>query len=90
MVILLASFAAFLCTIQRRVLPARREIMSAIIRHTKTHIVILCPLGHLVESTRLDTNFAGSMIEAELGSRHSGDRFDRLAAMCKGHGHPGT
>ena len=64
--------------------------MSAIIRFTKTHVFVLCPLGHLVESTRLDTSFGGSMIEAELAGRHSGDRFDRLAAKCRGHGHSGA
>lgn len=61
--------------------------MGAVIRFTKTHVLVLCPLGHLVESYKLDTNFGGSWIEAELGGRHPGDRFDRLAAKCQGHGH---
>lgn len=61
--------------------------MGAIIRISKTHVEVLCELGHFIKSTKLDKNFGGSMIEAELGARHADDRFDRLAAMCKGHGH---
>jgi len=61
--------------------------MGAIIRHTGTHIVILCELGHLIESHKLDTTFGGSMFEAELSFRHAGDRFDRLALRCNGNGH---
>ena len=61
--------------------------MGAIIRHTKTHILVLCPLGHLIESHKHDRNFGGSSMEAELTFRHEGDRFDRLAARCNGYGH---
>lgn len=63
--------------------PKRR----AVIRYTKTHVLVLCPLGHLLESHKLDSSFAGSMLEAELSSRHEGDRFDRMAELCTGHGH---
>jgi len=61
--------------------------MAAIIRYTKTHILVLCPLGHLLEAHKIDRDFGGSWIEAELGFRHEGDRLDRLAAKCKGYGH---
>jgi hypothetical protein len=64
----------------------------AIIRHNDfgrkgRYIVVLGPLGHVVESHKLDRNYGGSMLECELGWRHEGDRFDRLAAQCDGHGH---
>lgn len=66
--------------------------MNAIIRHNDfgrkgRYIVVLCPLGHIVETHKLDRNYAGSMLECELSNRHEGDRFDRLAAKCDGHGH---
>lgn len=61
----------------------------AVIRHNAKHgyIIVLCPLGHLIEAHKLDRSFGGSMFECELGSRHDGDRFDRLAAKCQGAGH---
>jgi len=61
--------------------------MAAIIRYTKTHILVLCSLGHLLEAHKSDRDFGGSWIEAELGFRYEGDRLDRLAANCKGYGH---
>ena len=61
--------------------------MQAIIRHTKTHVLILCPLGHLLEAHKNNEDFGGSEFEAELGFRHEGDRFERMAANCKGYGH---
>ncbi len=62
-------------------------MQKAIIRYGKTHISILCPIGHLIEAHKLDNSFGGSAFEAELAHRRPGDRFDRLAAKCKGAGH---
>jgi hypothetical protein len=59
----------------------------AIIRMNEKHVSVLCPLGHLLESHKLDRSFGGSSLEAELAFRHEGDRFDRLAAACRGAGH---
>ena len=61
--------------------------MEAIIRHTKTHVLVLCPLGHLLEAHSQTEDFGGSQFEAELAFRHEGDRFERMAANCKGYGH---
>ena len=63
--------------------------MGAILRLSKCrkYLLVLCSLGHLVESNRLDTNFGGSMLESEWAARKPGDRFDRLAAKCQGYGH---
>ena len=58
----------------------------AIIRVTKTHVLVLCPLGHLIESEERKS-FGGSAFEADLSFRYEGDRFDRLAQKCKGMGH---
>lgn len=61
----------------------------AIIRFNRKakYIAVLCPIGHLIESHKLDEAFAGSAIAAELARRRDGDRFDRLAARCGGTGH---
>lgn len=61
--------------------------MQAIIRYTKTHVVVLCPLGHLLDHHALNSSMAGSTFEAELAFRHEGDRFERMAENCDGHGH---
>ena len=63
------------------------ERERAIVRHDKKHISILCAQGHLIEWHKLDRSYGGSSLESELGSRHYGDRFDRLAWACKGAGH---
>ena len=63
----------------------------AIIRPSKDgkHILVLCPIGHLVEAIDARRDFAGSMTEAELGAHAAGqpNRFDRKAAKCDGAGH---
>ena len=64
-----------------------KKIRRAQVRWTKTHVLILCDLGHLIESHKVDRNFGGSAFEAELSFRHEGDRFDRLARKCQGFGH---
>lgn len=62
--------------------------MPAILRINKDgSLVVMCPLGHLVESWSKKEMYGGSMISAELSFKHDGDRFDRLAAKCKGYGH---
>ncbi len=63
--------------------------MPATVRFSKDkkYLYILCDMGHLIESHKLDNNFGGSWIESELGSRHPGDRWDRLSNSCKGAGH---
>ena len=74
---------------------ARPPVVRAVIRHNEKYgyIVVLCPLGHLIEAHRPDRSYAGSMFEAELGARNfrkpdsPPDRFDRLAAKCQGAGH---
>jgi hypothetical protein len=60
-----------------------------LVRYGRSHISILCPMGHLIESYKLDRNFAGSHFEAELGTLQAGleTRWHRLAADCHGHGH---
>jgi hypothetical protein len=60
-----------------------------IVRINKTHVVVLCPIGHLIEAHKLDSNFGGSALEAELGAYQTGHetRWHRLAAKCDGHGH---
>jgi len=57
------------------------------IRVTKTHILVFCNLGHLIESHKINKDFGGSSLEAELSFRHEGDRFDRVASRCQGFGH---
>jgi hypothetical protein len=66
--------------------------MQAIIRHNDfgrkgKFVVVLCSMGHLIESHKLDRSYAGSMLECELANRHEGDRFERLASRCDGAGH---
>lgn len=61
--------------------------LLAKVRIYKNHISVLCPLGHLLDYRNLDKSFAGSMFEAEIAFRNKGDRFERLAQNCKGHGH---
>ena len=63
--------------------------MSAIVTINKRYgyVVVKCPLGHLIEARKLDKTFGGSHLEADLASRHPGDRWDRMAAQCRGSGH---
>jgi len=61
--------------------------MKAIIRFTKTHVLVLCELGHLIEASPLGKDFAGSNFEAEVTFHCENDRFERLAKNCKGYGH---
>jgi hypothetical protein len=57
---------------------------QAFIRHyDDNRITVFCPLGHVIDSREFS---AGSSFASEL-SRHSGDRFDRLAQSCQGFGH---
>ncbi len=51
--------------------------------HDKS-VTVLCPNGHVVTSIQFDRNFAGSMAEAELGSRQAGriNLYDQLARRC--------
>lgn len=68
---------------------------SAIIHVNEKHgyLVVSCYIGHLIEATKLDRNFAGSMTEAEWGARpyrKGPDRWDRLSAKCQGAGHDCT
>jgi len=57
------------------------------IRIMGKHMLVLCNKGHLLESHKLNRNFAGSVLQSELTFRHVGDRFDRLARACRGYGH---
>jgi hypothetical protein len=72
----------------------RPSPVRAIIRDNTQYgyIVVLCPIGHLIEAHKIDRSYAGSMFEAELAWHSTGpnappDRFDRLAAKCQGAGH---
>lgn len=38
------------------------------VRFHDTHVTVLCPFGHLVTSTPLDRTWAGSNLEARIGS----------------------
>ena len=60
--------------------------MRAQIRHSKTHIYVVCEMGHLITLCSLK-DWAGSMFEAECSFHHEGDRFERLASKCQGYGH---
>ena len=63
----------------------------AIVRFNDAWVSVLCPIGHLITSRALDTSFAGSHFEAEIGAHaaHQPNMFDRMAAACDGAGHPG-
>ena len=61
--------------------------MKAQIVFMKTHVSVLCPLGHLIDHHPLDENWGGSNFEAEVAFHHEGDRFERLAEACQGYGH---
>ncbi len=65
----------------------RHEIPT--IRFNKNYVSVLCGIGHLIEAHKLDRNFAGSNLEAELGQFAAGHetRWHRLARTCKGAGH---
>lgn len=67
--------------------PRQKNANRAIIRYNKTHVFVVCPLGHILTSTKMGRSFAGSMMEADISFRHDGDRFDRMAEKCKGYGH---
>ena len=58
------------------------------IRFTKTHCLILCELGHLVEIFDLK-DWAGSLIESEVSAYQAGEhnRITRRTAQCNGYGH---
>lgn len=60
---------------------------QVIIRITKNYVEILCNLGHLLEFHKLDENFGGSSLEADLGSGELQARGNRLANDCHGFGH---
>ena len=66
--------------------------MRAVIRYNRDYVSVLCPIGHVLETRKLDATLAGSAFAAELTSYHHGreTRFDRLAASCDGAGHPGV
>lgn len=54
------------------------------------YAVVLCHIGHFLESHKLGREFAGSRFEADWGARtyrKEPDRFDRMAARCQGAGH---
>ena len=60
---------------------------TAIVQYSKDHkrISVLCPSGHLVESHKLDRNFGGSRMEADISDYDRGKadcRFNRVAAHC--------
>ena len=61
--------------------------MKAIIRFTKGYVVVLCELGHILESHKIDKFFSGSMLKADISFRHDGDRFDIASDRCQGAGH---
>lgn len=64
----------------------------AVISHHDWGIIVLCARGHQIEGMiygpHVGGTFAGSRFAAEVGAHHMspGDRFDRLAAQCSGHG----
>ena len=60
---------------------------KAIIRFTNGYITVLCNIGHLLESHKLDENFGGSVIEADLAFGEMQLRGNRLAEKCQGYGH---
>jgi hypothetical protein len=66
--------------------------MTAIIRFSDKHVSVLCPRGHIIEGRWLDSTWGGSAFEAEVAAHQAGldNRFDRLAAECRGHGCEGT
>jgi hypothetical protein len=58
------------------------------LRFTKTHLLVLCPLGHLVESFDL-REWAGSAMESEVSCYQNGEhnRIARMIENCHGYGH---
>jgi hypothetical protein len=60
---------------------------KAIIRVSDKYITVLCNLGHILESHKLDENFGGSMLEADWSFGELQERGNRLAAKCQGFGH---
>lgn len=58
--------------------------MAAILNYHDDRVTVLCPSGHFVTSITLDSNFGGSMAEAELAAHGYGQPnvYDRLADAC--------
>ncbi len=58
------------------------------IRFTKTHCLVLCPLGHLISVFDLK-DWAGSLMESEVVEYQHGteNRLSRLMRSCDGFGH---
>ena len=52
-------------------------------------VVILCSLGHVISSAKIDATFIRSQFAADLGKASSGQdvHWHRLAAKCCGAGH---
>ena len=64
----------------------------AIVRVTKGHLVVLCPIGHLIFASKLDRNFGGSKLASDWAAHcypHEPEDhpWDRQAALCDGAGH---
>lgn len=59
-----------------------------VVRYSKTHAVITCPLGHFIASCAND-NFPGSRFAAEAVAVQRGERsvWDDEAKACDGFGH---
>jgi hypothetical protein len=64
----------------------------AIVRFGKTHVSVLCPIGHLICARFLDRTWGGSWLEAEIGAHIAGlpNSLDRQAERCDGAGHEAT
>ena len=60
--------------------------MNARVVKYKDGVAVVCELGHLIDYCS-NKDFAGSMFEAKISFRSENDRFERLAAKCKGAGH---
>ncbi len=44
------------------------------VRFHSDHVAVLCPLGHLVTSSKLGRDFAGGFLEAKIGGHQHGSR----------------
>lgn len=62
---------------------------TPILRFNGDYVIVLCPIGHLIEAHKLDAHFGGSSLEADIATFQSGQttRWHRLAAKCDGAGH---
>jgi len=65
--------------------------MAAVLRlnEARSRLLVLCPVGHVIDSYPLNKSFGGSWLEAEIGYHANGvtTLWDRLASLCTGFGH---